>query len=224
MGQSIGLFRHSGKEAAHALGEWAWEHMLAAVVDLVAAFLGLPAALLLSGVTLETLHQELVQIAAYSLIGPVLLIGVAYFYFLLRAPTKLYAARVDELRDLRVVLGMPIEDLEEAEQKPGSLPQWLNLYSFRILMAAFFAACIIGGAAIGAFYAEHQGFNQVVGMTSEAIDQRDVIIQAGARVCRTHRDSTPICRELLKMDGRIHPKASTPSHQSPQGTGSKKQP
>lgn len=113
------LFAHALREGRRDLLGWAKHHFVSTAVAFIAALLGVPAYLALAGATMASLRDQLEQVASYSLIGPMLLTILSYIYFCLRAPAKLYAKRIDELRDLRVQLGRSIDDLEDAPPPPN---------------------------------------------------------------------------------------------------------
>lgn len=98
---------------------------------------------------MSALQDQLAQVAAYSLIGPVLVIAVAYIYFVLRAPSKLYAKRVEELRDLRLVMGRPIDDLEEPETT-GWFKTFVAKHSLKGLIAAVILLLLFSFTLFGA--------------------------------------------------------------------------
>jgi hypothetical protein len=140
--ESPNLFRHSLREGGADLWNWSKGHIATTAVSLFAAFLGIPVYLLFAGATVAVLQEQLAQVAAYSAFGPVILIAFAYVYFCLRAPYRLYARRIEELRDLRIRCGESIDDLEEPLPEPNRFKRFFTRYSARIVI--LFLLCVSG--------------------------------------------------------------------------------
>jgi hypothetical protein len=237
MGQPTNLFRHSLREGWADLWEWAGEHIPTTAVGLLAALLGIPAYLRFTGVSMTALRDQLAQVAAYSLVGPLALIIVAYVYFCLRAPSKLYAQRTDELRDLRVQLGRSIDDLGEPPPK-NRIGQFLVRHSLKGTLAVIIILIFVCVRLFGSVdnltraNAAHQMIEKAnmltmkvwVMIVSSTADQ-------AVAICDEQKSKTKKCNDMRvfaktisaqkrKLTGQIDqalhgwPKSATPRHKS----------
>jgi len=208
MGKQASLFDHSLRDGWVDLHAWAAEHLSATALGLVAALLGVPAYLVSSGVTMTALQDQLDQILAYSLIGPMLLVVVAYVFFCVRAPFRLYAKRVVELRDARIRLGESIEDLEEEPSKPGRFRRAFARYAyptvivFLLGVSIFFFYIIanigrviqINNLAVKAYQAE----------TAMMIYLDLILTDKTKKICDDNKISSADCSSMRALDRKLH--------------------
>ena len=208
MGREANLFRHTMREGANDLRHWTKEHVRTTAVALVAALLGIPAYLFLAGGSMIALQEQILQVAAYSLIGPALLVLVAYIYFCLRAPSKLYAKRIEELRDLRIRAGQAIDDLEEPNPTPWAPLKWLRRYGSLVTifllvgLATFFVHVIL---VLGQAY-------RVESLTNKAYQFEvpiafillQAVTNAGVNVCDQNHIRSADCDGLHKFSKTYH--------------------
>ena len=99
------LICHATKQSTTDLRAWVVGHVRQSSISLVVSLFGVPTFLLIQGETADNLREQLAQVAAYSLVGPLALILAAYLYFFVRAPFRLYATHVAELKNLELMPG-----------------------------------------------------------------------------------------------------------------------
>jgi hypothetical protein len=207
MGQQPNLFRHSLREGGADLWNWSKGHIAGTALALLTALVGIPAYLLLTGGTMIAFREQLAQVAAYSVLGPTALIVIAYVYFCLRAPYKLYAKRVRELRDLRIRFGEPIDDLDEPPLAPNRFRRIFAKYAYPVALvlllclSGFFIyvivtlgrAFLITNAAVKSYQADAMAITYInLNVADQAV-----------RICDDHKLMDSLCNNMRIYDRKL---------------------
>ncbi len=156
---------------------------------------------------MSALREQLAEVAAYSLIGPVVLIALAYVYFCVRAPIKLYARRIEELRDLRARLGEAIDDLDEPPTGPGRLRRIVSKYAYPVALGSLLAVCVFLFNVIGtlghAFLVNKAVVKSFEADTVLAIYLNVLLADQTVHVCDTNKLGGTDCSSARVYDKKL---------------------
>ncbi len=151
MGSNTILARHSLSRAWRDLRTWFDENKPLGIGGLLLALFSVPFIAIARGATMADLKGALTEVIAVSVLAPVALTAFAFVWFLFRAPNKLYAAYIEELRAYRVSEGRSTEDIDPpAQRASGAFAQW---FLRRVAPVLVVAALILGPVGLlGAEY------------------------------------------------------------------------
>jgi hypothetical protein len=207
MGQP-NIFKHGLREGGTDLWKWAKGHILATGISLLASLCGMPAYLVLEGATMTALQEQMTVLAAYSLIGPTILIAFAYVYFCLRAPYKLYARRINELRDLRVRLGEPIDDLEDSPPSPNRVRRIFAKYTYPVIVGLLLFTSVLFFFVIGRIGQAYRVNSLVVKVYEKEIPIAFLLLQSLAdnavKICDDNKIASKDCAGFRSLAKELH--------------------
>jgi hypothetical protein len=207
MPQNPSLFRNTFREAATDFVVLVRENVAAAMLAFIVALAGIPGYLLFTGVSTDTLRDQLAQVAAYSLMGPLIIAAFAYIYFCIRAPRRLYAKRVSELRELRIKLGQPTDDLDEPLIDRSKIRAFIGRYgsTFAIIVLLGISGWLyyLLGMISRAYLVSYYSNKVFVGEYKIMFILNEAIAEDAMKVCDEQKLRTERCESIRKYTAAL---------------------